>query len=43
MSRTAGGAPWAVRHNVVHMTEESARNWGHADLVRECVDGRTGQ
>lgn len=32
-----------VRDIVVHMVEEYARHCGHADLVRECVDGRTGQ
>jgi len=26
-----------------HMVEEYARHCGHADLLRECVDGRTGQ
>jgi len=28
---------------VVHMIEEYARHAGHADLLRECLDGRTGQ
>jgi hypothetical protein len=32
-----------VRDVVVHMVEEYARHCGHADLLRECVDGRTGQ
>ena len=27
----------------VHMVEEYARHCGHADLLRECIDGRTGQ
>jgi hypothetical protein len=27
----------------VHMIEEYARHVGHADLLRECIDGRTGQ
>jgi uncharacterized damage-inducible protein DinB len=35
--------PSEVRDIVVHMIEEYARHCGHADLVRECVDGRTGQ
>jgi len=35
--------PTEVRDIVVHMIEEYARHCGHADLVRECVDGRTGQ
>ena len=32
-----------VRDIVVHLVEEYARHLGHADLLRECVDGRTGQ
>ena len=31
-----------VRDVVVHMIEEYARHMGHADLLRECIDGRTG-
>jgi hypothetical protein len=26
----------------VHMIEEYARHNGHADILRECVDGSTG-
>ena len=37
------GEPCEVRDIVVHMIEEYARHCGHADLVRECIDGRTGQ
>lgn len=33
----------AVRDVLVHMVEEYARHAGHADLLRECIDGRTGQ
>jgi len=32
-----------VREVLVHLIEEYARHCGHADLLRECVDGRTGQ
>ncbi len=32
-----------VRDIIVHMIEEYARHLGHADLLRECIDGRTGQ
>jgi uncharacterized damage-inducible protein DinB len=35
--------PLAVREVVVHMIEEYARHAGHADLIRERIDGRTGQ
>jgi uncharacterized damage-inducible protein DinB len=38
-----GGQPTEVRDIVVHMVEEYARHLGHADLLRECIDGRTGQ
>ena len=40
---TVDGDEIEVRDIVVHMIEEYARHCGHADLVRECVDGRTGQ
>lgn len=33
----------SVRDVLVHLIEEYARHAGHADLLRECVDGRTGQ
>jgi uncharacterized damage-inducible protein DinB len=32
-----------LRDIVVHMIEEYARHCGHADLLRERIDGRTGQ
>lgn len=37
------GEPWEVRGVIVHMIEEYARHCGHVDLLRECLDGRTGQ
>ena len=33
----------AIRELMVHRVEEYARHCGHADLLRECVDGRVGQ
>ncbi|KQS71328.1 hypothetical protein ASG41_20210 [Modestobacter sp. Leaf380] len=33
----------AVRELWVHRVEEYARQCGHADLLRECIDGRVGQ
>jgi uncharacterized damage-inducible protein DinB len=33
----------SVRDILIHMVEEYARHCGHADLLRECIDGRTGQ
>jgi uncharacterized damage-inducible protein DinB len=38
----AGGEA-SVRDILIHMIEEYARHCGHADLLRECIDGRTGQ
>jgi uncharacterized damage-inducible protein DinB len=33
----------SLRELLVHMIEEYARHNGHADLLRECVDGRIGE
>ncbi|MGN6413688.1 DinB family protein [Flexivirga sp.] len=33
----------SIRDVLLHMVEEYARHAGHADLLRECIDGRTGQ
>lgn len=41
--RTARGEETNVRDILIHMVEEYARHCGHADLLRECIDGRTGQ
>lgn len=38
-----GDGSVAVRDVLVHVIEEYARHAGHADLLRECIDGRTGQ
>ena len=32
-----------MRYLYIHMIEEYARHNGHADLLRERVDGRTGE
>jgi uncharacterized damage-inducible protein DinB len=37
------GETVSVRDVLVHVIEEYARHAGHADLLRECIDGRTGQ
>lgn len=34
--------PVSLRWVYVHMLEEYARHNGHADLLRECIDGATG-
>jgi hypothetical protein len=36
------GTPFSLRWILLHMLEEYARHLGHADLIRESVDGRTG-
>ena len=36
------GEPVSLRWIYVHMIAEYARHNGHADLVRELIDGRTG-
>ncbi len=38
-----GNETSSIRDVLVHMVEEYARHCGHADLLRECLDGRTGQ
>jgi uncharacterized damage-inducible protein DinB len=37
------GNPVSLRELLVHMIEEYARHNGHADLLRERIDGRVGQ
>jgi uncharacterized damage-inducible protein DinB len=39
----AGSESASVRDILVHMIEEYARHCGHADLLRECLDGTTGE
>jgi uncharacterized damage-inducible protein DinB len=34
--------PWNLRWIMVHMIEEYARHVGHADLLREAIDGEVG-
>ena len=37
-----GGEQFALRWIVAHMIEETARHAGHADIIREMIDGTTG-
>ena len=37
------GEQYSLRWIVVHMIEETARHNGHADLLRESIDGATGE
>jgi hypothetical protein len=39
----SGGGPMSLRDVLVGMIEEYARHMGHADLLRERIDGRIGQ
>jgi uncharacterized damage-inducible protein DinB len=43
LSERLGKDRIAVREIMVHRIEEYARHCGHADLLRECIDGRVGQ
>ena len=40
---TLGESGYPLRDILVHMIEEYARHCGHADLLRERIDGRVGQ
>jgi hypothetical protein len=40
--RHRGDGEIELREVLVHLIEEYARHCGHADLLRECIDGRTG-
>jgi uncharacterized damage-inducible protein DinB len=43
LGRMADGGSLQLREVLVHMIEEYARHCGHADLLRERIDGRIGQ
>jgi Protein of unknown function (DUF664) len=43
VSHTPGGEPQSLRRLLVDMIEEYGRHTGHADLIRESVDGRVGE
>jgi hypothetical protein len=43
LTRGAPGRPRNVRWVLGHMLEEYARHNGHADLLREAIDGETGE
>jgi hypothetical protein len=38
----SAGEPVSLRELLVHMVEEYARHNGHADLLREAIDGSAG-
>ncbi|MDP9296335.1 MAG: DinB family protein [Actinomycetota bacterium] len=37
------GMTFTLRYALVHMIEETARHCGHLDLLRERIDGQTGE
>ena len=43
LCNTPSGRPESLRRLLVDMIEEYARHTGHADLIRESVDGRVGE
>jgi uncharacterized damage-inducible protein DinB len=43
VGKDSQGEPVSLRELLVHMIEEYARHNGHADLLRERIDGRVGQ
>ncbi|MGD0701712.1 MAG: DinB family protein [Trebonia sp.] len=43
VSTAMGGKPFTLRWMLLHLIEETARHAGHADLLREAVDGAVGE
>lgn len=43
VGRDRDGRQWSLRWVLTHLVEETARHAGHADLLREAVDGSTGE
>jgi uncharacterized damage-inducible protein DinB len=43
VAKDGAGDPISLRELLVHMVEEYARHNGHADLLRERIDGRLGE
>jgi uncharacterized damage-inducible protein DinB len=43
VAHAGDGTPISLRELLVHMVEEYARHNGHADLLRERIDGKLGQ
>lgn len=42
-ARQVGDSPVNLRWILVHLVEEYGRHCGHADLIRESIDGSTGE
>jgi uncharacterized damage-inducible protein DinB len=43
VSALSGGKPFTLRWLMLHLIEETARHAGHADLLREAIDGAVGE
>lgn len=43
VGRSRSGDPFSLRWILIHMIEETARHNGHADLLREAIDGAIGE
>ena len=43
VSTRVGGKPFTLRWVMLHLIEETARHAGHADLLREAIDGAVGE
>ena len=43
LARLVGGKRTKMRWVIAHMTSETARHGGHADILREQIDGTTGR
>jgi predicted enzyme related to lactoylglutathione lyase len=43
LARNAGDRPFNLRFVLVHLIEETARHLGHLDVLRELLDGTTGE
>jgi uncharacterized damage-inducible protein DinB len=43
VSTRVGGKPFTLRWVMLHLIEETARHAGHADLLREAIDGTVGE
>ena len=43
MARHSKRSDYSLRWILVHMIEETARHNGHADILREMIDGTTGE
>jgi len=43
VKKLKNGDDWTLRWVLLHLIEETARHAGHADLIREAIDGTVGE